>query len=143
MKSKRQWTAPEIAVLREHYPVMGNACVRHLPGRSSGAVTSQAGRLGLRYVGEEPDIQPDPSGLRICDIRRYADSITARCLDMDRNRELHVRREGNQFIPQSWPVGVPAAAGARKFRPRTPGHEIYQALYELAGGPSVEEVSAA
>jgi hypothetical protein len=43
------WTAPEVAVLRQTYPVGGlAACLPLLPGRSASTIYQKAGTLGLR-----------------------------------------------------------------------------------------------
>ena len=49
-----RWTAAEVAILREHYPLGGNkACLPQLPGRSWYAIRVKANKLGLR--APEPD----------------------------------------------------------------------------------------
>jgi len=48
------WTTAEVNIIRQHYPTGGaNACMAHLPRRTSSAIYQQATRLGLRYGNKE------------------------------------------------------------------------------------------
>lgn len=49
MTARYFWTTPEIAIVREHYPVGGvRACMAALPDRTCGSIFQQAAKLGLR-----------------------------------------------------------------------------------------------
>lgn len=46
------WTEEENAILRAHYPALGQGTITHLPGRTGKAVKLQADRLGIIYTGD-------------------------------------------------------------------------------------------
>jgi hypothetical protein len=53
--SSRYWTTFEERALREHYPIgRANACLRHLPARTSHAIRQRAYVLGLCRVSRRP-----------------------------------------------------------------------------------------
>lgn len=52
------WTMPELAVLRQHYPIGGiNVCQTYLPHRTRSSIYQHANALGLRAPGGKVEVR--------------------------------------------------------------------------------------
>lgn len=86
--SGRFWTTRQVAVLREHYPLLGaGGCMQLLPGRPIGAVRGKAAALRLRA----PKGLGNTAGLRFPRVHQLSDHLDTAI----REGYAHARKKGD------------------------------------------------